>query len=65
MTAQSYSGAMGTAMAASLLTWGQTQSKDIVGGALAGLKLSFGVLLLISVIVAVLCVVSLIEVKRK
>ncbi len=65
MTAQSYSGAMGTAMAASLLTWGQAQSKNIVYGTLASLKLSFEVLLLISVIVAVLCIVSLIEVKRK
>ena len=54
MTAQSYSGAIGTALTASLLTLAQTGLKNKKLAALKGLKLNYDVLLALSFIVIVL-----------
>ena len=51
MTAQSYSGAIGTAMAASLLGWAQAKTPSSKLGTLNGLKLNFAVLLVTSLII--------------
>lgn len=51
MTAQSYSGAIGTALAASLLGWAQAKVPSQELGTLNGLKLNLVVLLVIGLII--------------
>ncbi|WP_239386378.1 MFS transporter [Lactobacillus kullabergensis] len=65
MTAQSYSGAIGTALTASLLTLAQTGLKNKKLAALKGLKLNYDVLLALSFIVIVCILVCFIFTRLK
>ena len=65
MTAQSYSGAIGTALTASLLTLAQTGFKNKKLAALAGLKLNYNMLVVLSLIVLVCILVCFIFTKSK
>lgn len=65
MTAQSYSGAIGTALAASLVTLAQTGFKNKKLAALAGLKLNYNMLVFLSLIVLVCILVCFIFTKSK
>ncbi|MDF7671945.1 MFS transporter [Lactobacillus sp. ESL0701] len=64
MTAQSYSGAVGTALAASLLSVMQKESIGVAVGTLQGLKLNLMVFLVLSLIAFFLCSWSLSKLKN-
>lgn len=64
MTAQSYSGAVGTALAASLLAVMQKESIGVTMGTLQGLKLNLVVFLVLSLIAFFLCSLSLSKLKN-
>lgn len=63
MTAQSYSGAIGTALAASLLGWAQAKVSSQELGTLNGLKLNLVVLLVIGLII-LCCILAEAFLKR-
>ncbi|CAM3122496.1 drug resistance transporter, EmrB/QacA subfamily [Lactobacillus bombicola] len=64
MTAQSYSGAMGTAIAASILTFTQNDYFNFINGTLAGLKINFKVLFFLSIIVLIFCTTIILRDKK-
>ncbi|WEV50848.1 MFS transporter [Lactobacillus sp. ESL0731] len=64
MTAQSYSGAIGTALAASLLTMTQKGDAALAVGTLQGLKLNLAVFLLLALVVFFLCIKSVSKLKK-
>ncbi|MDF7682159.1 MFS transporter [Lactobacillus sp. ESL0679] len=64
MTAQSYSGAIGTALAASLLTMTQKGDAALTVGTLQGLKLNLVVFLLLALVVFFLCIRSVFKLKK-
>ncbi|KRL00163.1 hypothetical protein FC81_GL000543 [Liquorilactobacillus capillatus DSM 19910] len=58
MTVQSYSGAVGIALSASLISFAQKQSADLEMGTKAGLNLNLLVLLCLAIIVLCFCLIS-------
>lgn len=64
MTAQSYSGAVGTAVAASILTLTQN-NHGLISGTLVGLRINFKILFLLSIIVLIFCTIIILMNERK
>ena len=58
MTAQSYSGAMGIAVSASIISFTQKLQKGVALGTKQGLELNFFILFLIAVIILILYFVT-------